>query len=137
MSSFTNIIFNDEVAKALRANEPLVALESTVIAHGLPYPQNLETAYKLESIVRENGAVPATIAVLNGEFCVGLDSQQIEQLATDENIRKISRRDLPIAVAKRLDCATTVATTAFIAHMAGISVFATGGIGGVHRGFFG
>ena len=135
MSSFTNIIFNDEVAKALRANEPLVALESTVIAHGLPYPQNLETAYKLESIVRENGAVPATIAVLNGEFCVGLDSHQIEQLATDENIRKISRRDLPIAVAKRLDCATTVATTAFIAHMAGISVFATGGIGGVHRGF--
>ena len=135
MSSFTNIIFNDEVAKALRANEPLVALESTVIAHGLPYPQNLESAYKLESIVRENGAVPATIAVLNGEFCVGLDSHQIEQLATDENIRKISRRDLPIAVAKRLDCATTVATTAFIAHMAGISVFATGGIGGVHRGF--
>ena len=111
------------------------SLESTVIAHGLPYPQNIETALKLESIARENGAVPATIAVFGGEFCVGLDRPQIEQLATRNDIRKISRRDLPIAVAKKIDCATTVATTTFIAHMAGIRVFATGGIGGVHRGF--
>lgn len=135
MATLTDIVCNDEVAEALRANIPVVALESTVIAHGLPYPQNLETAHKLESIVRENGAVPATIAILNGAFCIGLYSQQIEQLATDKNIRKISRRDLPIAVAKRLDCATTVATTAFIAHLAGVKVFSTGGIGGVHRGF--
>ncbi|MGI8848656.1 MAG: pseudouridine-5'-phosphate glycosidase, partial [Pyrinomonadaceae bacterium] len=113
----------------------IVALESTVIAHGLPYPRNLETAKNLEKIVRENSAIPATIAVFDGEFCVGLNDKQIEQLATDRTIRKISRRDLPVAVAKRLNCATTVATTAFIAHRAGIKVFATGGIGGVHRGF--
>ncbi len=112
-----------------------LALESTVIAHGLPHPQNLETARNLEKIVRENRAIPATVAVFDGEFCVGLNDKQIEQLATDQTIRKISRRDLPIAVAKRLNCATTVATTAFIAHRAGIKVFATGGIGGVHRGF--
>ena len=101
----------------------------------MPYPKNIETAQKLEKIVRENGAIPATIAVFDGEFCVGLNEKQIEQLATDKTIRKISRRDLPIAVAKKLNCATTVATTSFIAHKAGIRVFATGGIGGVHRGF--
>lgn len=129
------INFSEEVASAQRDGNAIVALESTVIAHGLPHPQNLETALKLESIVRENGAVPATIAVLDGEFCVGLDSSQIERLATEKGIRKISRRDLPVAVANKLDCATTVATTAFIAHLAGIKVFATGGIGGVHRGF--
>jgi pseudouridine-5'-phosphate glycosidase len=89
----------------------------------------------LEKIVRENGAVPATIAVFDGEFCVGLNENQIERLASEKNIRKISRRDLPVAVAKRLNCATTVSTTAFIAHLAKIKVFATGGIGGVHRGF--
>ncbi len=127
--------FNEEVADALQTNKPIVALESTVIARGLPYPQNLETAENLEKIVRENGAIPATIAVFDGEFCVGLTDKQIEQLATDQTIRKISRRDLPIVVAKRINCATTVATTAFIAHRAGIKVFATGGIGGVHRGF--
>lgn len=127
--------FNAEVAAALHDKKPLVALESTVIAHGLPHPHNLETAYSLERIVRENGAVPATIAVFDGEFCVGLNANQIERLAAQENIRKISRRDLPIAVGKRLNCATTVATTTFIAHLAGIKVFATGGIGGVHRGF--
>jgi pseudouridine-5'-phosphate glycosidase len=129
-----NIKFNEEVAAALKANQPVVALESTVIAHGLPFPQNLETARRLEQIVRENGATPATIAVFDGEFCVGLNENQIERLANDKNIRKISRRDLPIAVAKKLNCATTVATTTFIAHRAGIKVFATGGIGGVHRG---
>ncbi len=127
--------FNEEVADALRSKKPIVALESTVIAHGLPFPQNLETARKLENIVRANGAVPATIGVFDGEFCVGLNAQQIERLATDTNIRKISRRDLPVAVGRKLNCATTVATTSFIAHRAGIKVFATGGIGGIHRGF--
>ena len=127
--------FNEEVAAAVAAKKPIVALESTVIAHGLPSPQNLETAKNLEKIVRANGAIPATIAVFDGEFCVGLDENQIERLATDKTIRKISRRDLPIAVGKKLTGATTVSTTAFIAHRAGIKVFATGGIGGVHRGF--
>ena len=127
--------FNEEVAAALAAKKPIVALESTVIAHGLPYPQNLETANNLERIVRANGATPATIAVFDGEFCVGLNSKQIERLAADKNIRKISRRDLPVAVGKKLNCATTVATTSFIAYRAEIKVFATGGIGGVHRGF--
>lgn len=129
------INFSEVVADALSENKPIVALESTVIAHGLPFPQNIETALKLESIVRDGGAVPATIAVFGGKFCVGLIRDQIERLATDKNIRKISRRDLPVAVAKKLDCATTVATSLFIAHRAGIKVFATGGIGGVHRGF--
>lgn len=126
--------YNQEVKNALENNLPLVALESTVIAHGLPYPQNLETGVKLENIIRENGATPATIAVIDGAFCVGLDALQLEQLAGSSDFRKISRRDLPIAIAKRLNCATTVATTLFIAHRAKIKVFATGGIGGVHRG---
>lgn len=130
-----NFKFNEEVADALPTKKPVVALESTVIAHGLPFPQNLETAQKLEGIVRENGAIPATIAVFDGDFRVGLNSEEIERLATGKNIRKISRRDLPVAVGKKLNCATTVATTAFIAYRAGIKVFATGGIGGVHRGF--
>lgn len=130
-----SFILNSEVESALAAGKPVVALESTVIAHGLPYPQNLETALKLESIVRENGAVPATIAIFDGEFYVGLSEKQIEHLGTADDIRKISRRDLSVAVAKKLTCATTVATTAFVAHRAGIKVFATGGIGGVHRGF--
>ena len=130
-----NLKFSDEVADALENKKPLVALESTVIAHGLPFPKNLETARNLEKHIRENGAIPATIAVFDGEFCVGINDKQIERLATDKNIRKISRRDLPVAIAKKLNCATTVATTAFIAHAAGIKVFATGGIGGVHRGF--
>lgn len=129
-----NFKFNEEVASAIKNNKPLVALESTVIAHGLPYPNNIETALRLENIIRENGAVPATIAVFDGQFCVGLDESQLEKLATDKNIRKISRRDLPVAAANQLNCATTVATTMFIAHRAGIKVFATGGIGGVHRG---
>ncbi len=129
-----NLKFNEEVA-AVAAKKPIVALESTVIAHGLPYPQNLETAKNLEKIVRANGAIPATVAVFDGEFCVGLDENQIERLATDKTIRKISRRDLPIAVGKKLTGATTVSTTAYIAYRAGIKVFSTGGIGGVHRGF--
>jgi pseudouridine-5'-phosphate glycosidase len=130
-----DIKFSPEVSAALKIGSPVVALESTVIAHGLPYPHNIETATDLESIVRAKGAVPATIAMFGGEFFVGLDRGQIERLATGKDIRKISRRDLPVAVAQKLDCATTVATTAFIAHQAGIKVFATGGIGGVHRGF--
>lgn len=129
------IQFSPEVRNALDEKRPVVALESTVIAHGLPYPLNLETAAKMEDAVRSAEAVPATIAVFAGEFHVGLDASQIERLATSKDIRKISRRDLAIAVARGLDCATTVATTAFIAHRAGIKVFATGGIGGVHRGY--
>src|SRR5512144_1349675 len=115
-----DLTYSEEVRKAFTDGRPVVALESTVIAHGLPYPQNIETALKMEEAIRANGAVPATIAVLGGEFCVGLDRSQIEHLATAGNIRKISRRDLPVAVAKKLDCATTVATTAFIAQRAGI-----------------
>lgn len=120
---------------ALSERRPLVALESTVVAHGLPFPENLETALACEQAVTEAGAVPATIAVFGGEFCLGLDNDQIESLAIRQDFRKISRRDLPIAIGNGLDCATTVATTAFIAHKAGIKVFATGGIGGVHRGY--
>lgn len=126
---------SEEVASALENRMPIVALESTVIAHGLPYPQNIETARRMEQIVRDGGAVPAAIAVFNGEFNIGLSDPQLEFLATDKNIRKISRRDLPIAAAGNLNCATTVATTAFAAHRSGIKVFATGGIGGVHRGY--
>src|SRR4028119_2178768 len=102
-----DFIFNEEVAAALENNQPVVALESTVITHGLPHPKNLETARRLEQIVRENGAIPATIAVFEGKFCVGLNDRQIEKLATDKNIRKISRRDLSIALANKLNCATT------------------------------
>lgn len=128
------ITLSDEVASALASGLPVVALESTVIAHGLPSPQNLETARSLEKIVRDGGAVPATIAVFDGELCAGLSSGQIDRLAEGKNIRKLSRRDLAIAVGKKLTGATTVATTGLIAHRAGIKVFATGGIGGVHRG---
>ena len=128
------INLSPEVKEAIEFGRPVVALESTVIAHGLPHPHNLETALRLEAVVRQNGAVPATVAVFGGEFCAGLEQRQLEYLATGEDIRKISRRDMAVAVARKLDCATTVATTAFIAHGSGIKVFATGGIGGVHRG---
>jgi pseudouridine-5'-phosphate glycosidase len=115
------------------AGTPVVALESTVISHGLPYPENLRTALRLEEIVRSQGAVPATVGIIGGEIVVGLDQGQIEHLATAKGVRKVSRRDLPVVVARGLDGATTVATTAWAAHQAGVSVFATGGIGGVHR----
>lgn len=125
---------SSEVEAAQSAGRPLVALESTVIAHGLPRPQNLETARRLEQIVREEGATPATIAILGGVFCIGLDDAGLEHVATSGDVKKISRRDLPLAVARSWDGATTVASTIWIAERAGINVFATGGIGGVHRG---
>lgn len=124
-----------EVQSALAEENPVVALESTVISHGLPYPTNLETARRLEQTIRDAGATPATIAVLRGEFKVGLSDDELTHLAESKEIRKISRRDLPIASAMKLDCATTVATTSYLANRAGIAVFATGGIGGVHRGY--
>jgi pseudouridine-5'-phosphate glycosidase len=127
--------YSSEVASALAANKPVVALESTVIAHGLPQPQNLETAFRLERIVKKAGGIPATIAILNGRLCVGLKGEQIRFIAADKDIRKISIRDLPIAIAQSWNGATTVASTSWIAHCAGIKVFATGGIGGVHRGW--
>ena len=129
------INFNEEIAGALHFERPIVALESTVISHGLPHPRNLDTAIRLEQIVREGGAIPATIAMFKGEIAAGLSPEQIEFLATDKNIRKLSRRDLAIAVAQKLNGATTVSTTTLIAHQAGFNVFATGGIGGVHRGY--
>ena len=128
------IIINPEVAADLAAGKPVVALESTVIAHGLPRPQNIETAERLEQIVRAECATPATIAVLDGQLCVGLDQPQLEQIATLPDIKKLSVRDLAIGVARKWNGATTVASTMWIAHRAGIRVFATGGIGGVHRG---
>ena len=134
MSSDKFIQVSSEIESALASNKPVVALESTVIAHGLPRPQNLETARHLEQIIRDQGATPATIAVLGGKLCVGLDSRQLEHLATSADIRKISARDLAVACANGWDGATTVASTMWIAHRAGIRVFATGGIGGVHRG---
>lgn len=122
------------VANAIAENRPVVALESTVIAHGLPRPQNLQTAQRLQTIVQESGAVAATIGLLNGKLHVGLGDDQIQLLALEDGVRKISTRDIPLAVAQNWNGATTVASTIWIAHRAGIRVFATGGIGGVHRG---
>ena len=124
-----------EVQQALAEGRPVVALESTIISHGMPYPQNVETALNVEKIIRENGAVPATIAVLGGRLKAGLSPEEIDYLGkTGTAVTKASRRDLPVLVAQGRDGATTVTTTMIIAHMAGIQVFATGGIGGVHRG---
>ena len=123
-----------EVANAQLKQRAVVALESTVIAHGLPRPQNLETALRLETVVRDGGATPATIAILDGKLSAGLSEDQIRLLADGDNIRKISTRDIAIGVARGWNGATTVASTIWIAHRAGIKVFATGGIGGVHRG---
>ena len=124
-----------EVAEALAAGKPVVALESTIISHGMPYPQNVETALAVEQIVRDNGAVPATIAVIGGRLKAGLTAEEIEYFGKKGlDIAKASRRDLAVLCAKGEDGATTVTTTMMIAHMAGIKVFATGGIGGVHRG---
>jgi len=128
--------FHPEVESALREKRPVVALESTVITHGLPYPENVNTALNMEAAVRESGALPTTVAILQGNIHVGLTAEQIEYLATRpaNHVRKCSRRDLPLALSRGEDGATTVAGTMIVAHRAGIEVFATGGIGGVHRG---
>ena len=124
-----------EVQQAVAEGRPVVALESTIISHGMPYPQNVETALNVEKIIRENGAVPATIAIIGGRLKAGLTPQEIDYLGKSGHaVTKASRRDLPILVAEGRDGATTVTTTMMIAHMAGIRIFATGGIGGVHRG---
>lgn len=123
------------VKKALLEGKPVIALESTIISHGMPYPQNVQTALECERIARENGAEPATIAIIGGKLCAGLSQEQIEYLGkTGQEVQKASRRDIPVLVARKQDGATTVAATMIIAALAGIRVFATGGIGGVHRG---
>ena len=124
-----------EVAEALANGKPVVALESTIISHGMPYPRNVKTALLVEQTIRENGAVPATIAIIGGRLKAGLSEAEIEYLGkSGRNVEKASRRDLAALVARKADGATTVTTTMMIAHMAGIGIFATGGIGGVHRG---
>jgi len=128
------IRYSKEVQAALAQNAPLVALESTIISHGLPRPTNIEVALAVEEIVRANGAVPATIAIIDGEIHVGLESNSLDRIANDSAILKASIRDLASVTAKKLSAATTVAATSHIAHAAGISFFATGGLGGVHRG---
>ena len=131
----THLDIKFEVAEALRAGKPVVALESTIISHGMPYPQNVETALRVEQVIRDEGAVPATIAVIGGRLKAGLTEEEIEYLGKKGlEITKASRRDLAVLVSRGQDGATTVTTTMMIAHMAGIKVFATGGIGGVHRG---
>ena len=125
---------NPEVSRALDEGRPVVALESTIIAHGMPYPKNVETALAVEEVIRSNGAVPATIGILGGRIKIGLTKEEIEYMAHAENVLKVSRRDLPFVISKKMDGATTVAGTMIAAHMAGIKLFVTGGIGGVHRG---
>ena len=123
------------VAAAISEGKPVIALESTIISHGMPYPQNLETARLCEAEARKNGAEPATVAVIHGQLCAGLTDEELEYLAkAGANVAKASRRDLPVLIARKADGATTVAATMIVAAMAGIRVFATGGIGGVHRG---
>jgi pseudouridylate synthase len=125
---------SSSVRDALSSHRPIVALESTLITHGLPRPVNLEVARRLEAVVRDNGAVPATIAILDGVIYAGLEADQLDRLANTDNVRKVSRRDLPIVIAQKGYGATTVAATMWVAAQAGIKIFATGGIGGVHRG---
>ncbi len=129
-----SLVIHPEIREALDAGTAVVALESTIISHGMPYPQNVQTALNCMSIVREHGAIPATIGILEGELKIGLDKDEIETLAQSQNVQKVSRRDLPFVVTKKLNGSTTVASTMILAHMAGIPVFVTGGIGGVHRG---
>jgi pseudouridine-5'-phosphate glycosidase len=126
---------SEEVRLALEAGKPVVALESTIISHGMPYPKNVETAMEVEKVVRNNGAIPATIAIINGTLKVGISAKEIDYLGQQgTKVRKTSRRDIPFIIANKLDGATTVASTMIIANLAGIKIFATGGIGGVHRG---
>ncbi|MFZ1321832.1 MAG: pseudouridine-5'-phosphate glycosidase [Ignavibacteria bacterium] len=131
------LILSEEVKTALEENKPIVALESTIISHGMPYPQNHETALEVENTVRDNGAVPATIAIIKGKIKAGLSEEDLEILAngnsTGQEILKASRRDIPFIISQKLNAATTVAATMIFAEMAGIKIFATGGIGGVHR----
>ena len=131
MNSFLEI--HPDVAEALAASKPVVALESTIISHGMPFPQNINTAIEVEQIVKENGAIPATIAIINGKCCVGLSKEQLEHFASAKDVWKVSLRDIPFVLSKNLPGATTVAATMRIASMAGIKIFVTGGIGGVHR----
>ena len=123
-----------EVQKALKENKPVVALESTIISHGMPYPKNVETALLVEKTIRENGAIPATIGIIDGEPIVGMSPEEIEEFGKRKGIRKVSRRDLPIVYANKLWGATTVAATMILANQAGIEIFVTGGVGGAHRG---
>ncbi|WP_312511495.1 pseudouridine-5'-phosphate glycosidase [Massilia sp.] len=132
MQSF--LLFSPEVAAARTAGKPIVALESTIISHGMPYPQNVQTAREVEQVIRDAGAVPATIAIIKGKICVGLSEEQLETLGSSPDAIKVSRRDLPFVLSQGLLGATTVAATMICAQLAGIEVFVTGGIGGVHRG---
>ncbi|MDO5028804.1 MAG: pseudouridine-5'-phosphate glycosidase [Bacillota bacterium] len=129
------IVYSKEVQEAKEKNLPIVALESTIISHGMPYPQNVKMAKATESIIRENGAVPATIAIIHGKIKIGLEEEDLELLATAKDVKKVSRRDMAEVLAKNQIGATTVAATMIAAKLAGIKVFVTGGIGGVHRGF--
>ena len=128
------LVYSDEVRAARAAGKPIVALESTIISHGMPYPQNVQTAREVEQIIRDGGAVPATIAIIDGKICIGLSDEQLEQLGHTEGVLKVSRRDLPYVLSQKKLGATTVAATMICAELAGIRVFVTGGIGGVHRG---
>lgn len=134
MNTTDYLNIHPEIKDALADGKPIVALESTIIAHGMPYPLNIQTAMEVETIVRENGAIPATIAILNGKLCVGLNKAQLEMLGNTANVWKVSLRDMPYVISKKFPGATTVAATMRIASMAGIRIFVTGGIGGVHRG---
>ena len=126
--------YSTEVLAAQAAGKPVVSLESTIISHGMPYPQNVEMAREVEQIIRDAGAVPATIAIIDGKICIGLSGAQLELLGTSKDAMKVSRRDLPFVLSQRRLGATTVAATMICAHLAGIEVFVTGGLGGVHRG---
>ena len=126
--------YSDEVKKAKAEGRPIVSLESTIISHGMPYPKNKETALALEAIIREEGAVPATIGIIDGEIVIGMNEEEIEAFSTRKGIRKVSKRDFPIVMARKEWGATTVSATILCSAMAGIDIFATGGIGGVHRG---
>lgn len=128
------IVYSKEVLQAKENNLPIVALESTIISHGMPYPQNVEMATEVENIIKENGAVPATIAIMDGKIKIGLEESDLLKLATEKEVSKVSRRDLAEVLAKKITGATTVATTMICANLAGIKVFVTGGVGGVHRG---
>jgi pseudouridylate synthase len=128
------LLYSPEVAAARTAGKPIVALESTIISHGMPYPQNVAMAREVEQVIRDAGAVPATIAIMDGRICIGLSNEQLELLGTSSNAMKVSRRDLPYVLSQNRLGATTVAATMICAQLAGIAVFVTGGIGGVHRG---